>query len=428
MRSVQTLILGAGPSGLALAYQLQGNTLVLEKEARVGGLCRSTIIEGAAFDIGGHSFHTSHPEVDTLIDTLMDEPLSYQQRDARVFSHGTIIPYPFQKHFNQIPDVSMVEACEAGLRQANRHGSADNFEDYIVGRFGPGIAEHFMLPYNRKLWARDLRTISTEWTSERVADHRADSADEIRDGIRRPLHDASAVGYPQHGGFETIYESFVPHVPALEINQAVTHIDPLTRTAETASGERTAWDVLASTLPLPVLLRLIDGAPAELIAAADRLGYVSLRVLYMLTAEPLKTEMQRLYVASPDVPPHKIALNSNSSASLRANRHHAIMAEVSIPPGGRAPEDAAERTIRFLCDVGILKSPSDIAWHGHEDVRYAYPVYTHERGAIISQIKDWLAQRQIFTLGRFGEWEYINSDQCVAKALALGRELRARFP
>lgn len=428
MHHVQTLILGAGPSGLALAYQLQGDTLILEKEAQVGGLCRSVIVDGAAFDIGGHSFHTAHPEVESLIDDLMDEPLAYQQRDARVFSHGAIIPYPFQKHFNQIPDSSVVEACESGLRQASGPGSADNFEDYIVGKFGIGIAEHFMLPYNRKLWARDLRTISTEWTSERVADSSSAPTEAPRDGVRRPLHDASAVGYPQQGGFESIYQSFVPHVPALELNQSVTNINTQAKTAQTANGERTQWDILVSTLPLPLLLRLIDNAPAELIAAADRLGYVSLRVLYLLTAEPLQTGMQRLYVASPDVPPHKIALNSNSSASLRANRHHAIMAEISIPPGEKAPDDATERTIDFLCEIGILDAPSDILWRGHEDVRYAYPVYTHERAAIVRQIKDWLAQYQIFTLGRFGDWDYINSDQCVAKALAFGRELRDRFP
>jgi UDP-galactopyranose mutase len=76
----------------------------------------------------------------------------------------------------------------------------------------------------------------------------------------------------------------------------------------------------------------------------------------------------------------------------------------------------------------VLSSPDDIMWTGHVDVTYAYPVYTHERPGIIQAIKDWLAPHDIYTLGRFGEWEYINSDKCVAKGLALGRELRSLYP
>jgi len=46
----------------------------------------------------------------------------------------------------------------------------------------------------------------------------------------------------------------------------------------------------------------------------------------------------------------------------------------------------------------------------------------------VAEIKAWLAERDMYTVGRFGEWEYINSDKCVHKGLALGRELRERYP
>ena len=54
------LILGAGPAGLTFANKLkekgEKNFLVLEKENEVGGLCRSTDVDGAPFDIGGGHF------------------------------------------------------------------------------------------------------------------------------------------------------------------------------------------------------------------------------------------------------------------------------------------------------------------------------------------------------------------------------------
>lgn len=431
MRRVQALVIGAGPSGLSVAYALQGDTLVLEKESDVGGLCRSIQHEGGVFDIGGHSFHTPHPEVFELVQELLPGGLFLQQRDARVYSHRTLIPYPFQKYFDRLPDPEVVRACEEGLRNARRDGPPPaNFEEYILAKFGAGIAEHFMLPYNRKLWARDLKQISCDWTSERVAGARGEEERfETSGGKRRPLQPDTVVGYPRTGGFVEICRAFVPQIPALRLNTEVTRIDPHRRTATTADGRVYAWEFLVSTLPLPVLFRLIDGAPPELVQLTDRLEYLSLRVELLLTRRPLETPIQRIYCADPALPPHKIALNHNSSDHLRARPRHAIMAEVSVSPEKAVdPATIAPKTIEFLCDIGVLSSPDDIVWTGHVDVKYGYPVYTHGLARIVADLKEWLVQRHIYTLGRFGEWEYINSDRCIMKGLTLGRELRQRYP
>jgi protoporphyrinogen oxidase len=412
-----------------VAYALQGDTLVLEKESKVGGLCRSIHHDGGVFDIGGHSFHTPHPEVYELVNKLLDGGLYLQQRDARVFSHGTLIPYPFQRYYELLPDAEVVRACEEGLQQAQGNaGDAENFEEYIIRKFGQGIADHFMLPYNRKLWARDIKKISCEWTSERVAAPKGEKEQFQTDGgKRKPLQPDTRVGYPLNGGYEAIFEAFVPHLPGIRLNSTVVHIDPLARRALTADGHAYHYQFLVSTVPLPILLRLIEGTPPEIMALADRLEYMSLRVELLLTGRPLDT-LQRIYVADPEIPPHKIALNHNSSPELRARQHHAIMAEVSLSEEKAVDvEQIAPKTIDFLCSIGVLDSPADIIWTGHLDVKYAYPVYTHQRPELVAQIKSWLTEQDIYTIGRFGDWEYINSDKCVMKGLTLGRELRQRY-
>lgn len=430
MKAVGPLVIGAGPSGLAVAYSLQNNTLVLEKEATVGGLCRSIYHRGGVFDIGGHSFHTPHPEVYEIVQSLLEGGLDLQQRDARVFSHGVLIPYPFQKFFDHIPDPQVVQDCDEGLRNAlGTGGDAENFEEYIIRKFGQGIADHFMLPYNRKLWARDIKKISCEWTSERVAAPKGEKERfDTSGGKRKPLQPDTQVGYPRRGGFEEIYRSFVPHLGRVELNTTIVHIDPLAKVATSADGRQYPWQFLVSTMPLPILVRLVEGTPDEIIAMADRLEYMSLRVELLLVGRQLDTPIQRIYVADPDIPPHKIALNHNSSDYLRAQPCHAIMAEVSLSP--EKPVDVrsiAPKTIAFLQEIGILRSPSDVVWQGHVDVKYAYPVYTHDRPDLVRAIKAWMAQYDIYSLGRFGDWEYINSDKCVMKGLLLGRELRERY-
>src|SRR5690606_10904970 len=100
------------------AYALGGGTLILEKEAEVGGLCRSIKHGGGVFDIGGHSFHTPHANVYELVSDLLGDGLAHVQRDARVYSHGTLIPYPFQKFYDRLPDPDVVGQCDAGLQEA----------------------------------------------------------------------------------------------------------------------------------------------------------------------------------------------------------------------------------------------------------------------------------------------------------------------
>lgn len=430
MREVQALVVGGGPSGLAAAYALQGDTLVLEKESSVGGLCRSIHVGEGVFDIGGHSFHTPYPEVYELVQELMDDRLFLQQRSAWVYTHDALIPYPFQRFYDRIPDPRVVQECEEGLRAAGGSEDAGDFETYILRKFGKGIAEHFMLPYNRKLWARDIKNISTEWTKERVAGPKgAQETFDTQGGERKPLQPDTQVGYPPQGGYEELYKAFVPHIPAVERNQALVHVDPQAHIAITRDGSRYHYQFMVSTVPLPVMVRMVAGLDDSVIACADQLDYMSLRVELLLAGRRLETPVQRIYVADPAIYTHKIALNHNSSDSLRARPVHAIMAEVSL--SAEKPVDVeqiAPQTIDLLCALGILSSPEDIIWKGHVDVHYAYPVYTHRRPALVQAIKDALAPWDIYTLGRFGDWEYINSDKCVMKGLELGRALRARYP
>jgi protoporphyrinogen oxidase len=164
------LIIGAGPAGLALACHHQGPTQIIEAGREVGGLCRSIEFGGALCDTGGHSFHTPFPEVAVWVAELMAGNWEEQRRDARVWFNGAMIPYPFQQHLDHIGDARIADECRSAMPvSASTAAGSVHFEEWIERRFGAGIAHHFMLPYNRKLWARDLSTMDTDWVAERVA-------------------------------------------------------------------------------------------------------------------------------------------------------------------------------------------------------------------------------------------------------------------
>jgi len=280
-----------------------------------------------------------------------------------------------------------------------------------------------MLPYNRKIWARDLKRMSCEWVRERIAGAEAPS----QAARRQPLQSQSQVGYPAEGGFGAIFEALAERCGPIQMGQKVCAIDPLAKVARTTGGQTWAYDRLVSSMPLPALLRTIEGCPAELIADADRLEFVSLKVLLILVAAPLGDQPQRVYVADPAIPPHKVAFNHTSSPSLRARPVHAIMCEISYSPEKPAQSDEAltAATVDWLANAGLIGSREEVAETRVLDVRLGYPVYTHERPAILERIRAWLEPLDIHTIGRFGGWDYINSDACIWQGRQLAAQLAA---
>jgi protoporphyrinogen oxidase len=124
------------------------------------------------------------------------------------------------------------------------------------------------------------------------------------------------------------------------------------------------------------------------------------------------------------VPAHKIALNHNSSDYLRALPRHGIMAEVSCAQGAWPSDSALVRaTVTGLERMKILHSASELVTWRVLDARYAYPVPTHHRDGVVARARAWLRERNIETVGRFGEWAYINSDEAMQRGLRLGQSL-----
>ncbi len=421
--AADVVIIGAGPAGLAAALALGNNALVLERQHDIGGLSQSIEIDGAVFDLGGHSFHTPHEHVRDLVFGAVE--MYEQTRDARCFSYGSMIPYPFQKSFRQIDNPEVVAECIAGLEEADGGANSANFDEFILRRFGAGIAKHFMYPYNRKLWARDLRLLVADWVGERVAAPEGIKEKfDVSGGQRRPLQAGTTVAYPARGGFGEIFVALGRRVPNIQFGAHVTRVDPHKRVVYTNDGREYQWQHLISTMPINEFLKRLDYVPAEIEAAVARLDYLSLKLVLVVVGHPVDTEIQRIYSADEHIAAHKTAMNHNSSDYLRQKPHHGIMAEISYSPYKKMyREDTEAWVVDNLLEMGIIRDRSEVLQTRLIDAKYAYPVPTIDRNDIVRQVKDWLQEYNIYTVGRFGEWAYINSDEALHRGMVLGHQL-----
>lgn len=420
--SSPVVVLGAGPAGIGAALALDGAATVLESSGRAGGLSRSLVLDGAIFDLGGHSFHTPHPHVRDLVFGALE--MEEQRRDAWCWVRGDWIAYPFQKHVGDLADPVLRAACIADMASAPGGGGAAHFDAYIDARFGRAVADAFMRPYNRKLWGDDLSRLTTDWTGERVAG----STNEVErfvehGGARTPLQSDTRVAYPARGGFGAIFEALAARIGDLRLGTSVERIEVRTRTLTTNGGEVREWERLVSTLPLPALLAMVDNMPPSLIEAVAGLETVPTDLVMLVLEGQGPVDRQRVYTPDPEIPGHKIVLNHTSTRWLRDQPRHGIQVEVS----GARPHgaDVVERVVGDLVRIGLLRSRAEVRRAERLHLPFGYPKPTHARDTILRDVRAWLAAHGIEICGRFAEWAYINADEALARGLAVGARLGA---
>ena len=165
------IILGAGPAALSVAVRLkqcgEDSFLVLEKEKEAGGLCRSAMVDGAPFDIGGgHFLDVRRPKVNEFLFQFMPETeWDIYTRDSQIQLGGVLVHHPLEANIWELP-MDMQEDYLESISKAGCNQNVpmpDTFVEWIRWKLGDRITDDYMLPYNRKMFSDELNELGTYW-------------------------------------------------------------------------------------------------------------------------------------------------------------------------------------------------------------------------------------------------------------------------
>jgi UDP-galactopyranose mutase len=424
---VDQLIVGAGPTGLAAAYYLgqwapAHQTLLIEREANVGGWCRSISDKGFTFDFAGHIMFSNEPEVLRLYKLLLGENVHWQNREAWVYSKDVYTRYPFQGALYGLPPAVLKE-CLIGAIEAQNLAQAvmpapaapANFEEFIYRVWGKGVAKHFAVPYNEKLWAVPLKEMETSWLGGRVP---LPNLEQMIEGALEPtpapMGPNARFGYPLHGGFQALMEGFVPLIDAeMALGTKLVSLSPRDRLARLSDGRTLHYGKLVSTMPLPQLVAVCgDQAPAAVREAAASLRHVSVRCVNLGVARANVTDKHWIYYPE-DTVFHRIFVQGNASPHNNPPGGFGLTCEITYGPLKPLPADGQDLIDLCIADakrVGMLRDDDEMITTNQVDMPCAYVVYDHARAANVALIRDWLLSFDIVLAGRYSEWAYYNSD------------------
>ncbi len=436
MPEKKIVIIGAGPTGLGAAYRLQelgySNFVVLEAANKVGGLAASEKSpNGFIYDIGGHVLFSHYEYFDKLFDKLMGDDYQELVRESWVWMFDRFLPYPFQNNIKFLPPEIVLE-CLLGLIEAQKQpfdlSRFNNFEEFIYGVFGAGIAKYFMMPYNFKVWAHPPKMMNKEWIGERVSivDLKRVLGNVILNRDDVAWGPNSTFKYPRVGGTGEIYSRMQPYIQAqLRLNTRVTGIDADKHDVILENGERVHYDHLLSTAPLDqMILSMKDQVPAEISEHAARLQHSGSYIVGIGIRQPSPSKKCWMYFPEDNCPYYRLTYLSNYSPDVvpDTKTHYSLLAEISRSPYKPVDrETVVEDTIQGLINTRIISETDrkDIVDTYLIERDYTYPLPGLARDAALNAIHPYLESRDIYSRGRFGAWRYevANMDHSVAQGV-----------
>ncbi|MFZ1866061.1 MAG: FAD-dependent oxidoreductase [Polyangiales bacterium] len=416
MERTRTLILGAGISGLAFADSLaDGDYLVVEAEDEIGGYCRTIERDGFVWDYAGHFFHFRHPGIERyLLDRMGGQRVLRVQRESRIWYADRLIDFPFQKNIHQLPSGEH-EECLEGLR--NRPpGETTNFKDMLYSRYGRGIADKFLIPYNEKLYATDLERLDVE-AMGRFFPHA--SMEEILANAHTPTNEGynATFTYPAGGAIQYVHALAKDvRTDRIALGERVTRIDRARKVVVTRKRE-IGYEILVSSAPLVSLMDMCGIDYDSNVFSHNKVQVFNLG----FDAKGL-SGIHWIYYPQRDLSFYRVGFYDNIFGAKRMS----LYVEVGLARDQRlADQDRARlesRVLRGLERCGVVTNQRLVASH-EVMLDPAYVHVTAESDRRVAETKKLLGAQGIHTIGRYGSWTYCSIEDNIVEA----RELAARL-
>jgi protoporphyrinogen oxidase len=417
MDQTKYLIVGAGVSGLSFAnFVGSDDYLILESDTEIGGFCKTVVQDGFVWDYSGHFFHFKHKDMETyLLERMPPDEVRVIQKESAVRYRDGFVDFPFQKNIHQLPQEEFIECLyDLYFKDEGLDGSAPaNFKEMLYRKFGRGISEKFLIPYNEKLYATDLTRLDTD-AMGRFFPY-ADVADIIRN-FRQTNNTSynSTFTYPRGGAIQ--YVRALKHdVPDAKIafEEGLVSVDLENRVA-TTTKRQIRFEKLISSTPFPRLMKMtgLPHEPSDLTwnkvlvfnLGFDRKGWEKLHWVYF---------PERKYCF------YRIGFYDNIFNTDRMS----LYVELGYPADATVDvQGARTQVLADLESAGVIQGHQLVSEHNIV-LDPAYVHITRESTVQVQQARAALAEHGVYSIGRYGAWTYCSIEDNMIEARTLAREL-----
>ncbi|MCC6477507.1 FAD-dependent oxidoreductase [bacterium] len=435
-----TLILGAGPAGLAAGYYLSHSgfrPLLLEAADEPGGFARTYTHREFRYDAGAHRFHDKDPEITSDLKRLMGPRLLHARAPSQICWKNTFLDFPLSP-LDLIIKMGVGDISRAAWDLVRARCSRSKEQDHTLEtqalhRYGKAIANSFLIGYSEKLWGVPANRLLPEVSGGRLKGLTARTVFyELVKGKRsKTAHLDGSFYYPRNG-----YGEIADHLA-----EAIGRDNILTRrTISRISHDRgrlvsihidgvtlDADEVVSTLGPLRFLSLLDPKPPRDILDAASSLKFRDLLLVVVFLNRPRVSNNASIYFPSLQFPFTRLHEPKNRSPEMAPPNQTCVVVEIPCFPNDPIcllPHHViAENTIEQIESLNLFKGSEVIDTKIHY-LSSAYPVLEIGSEALVESVMNYLRGfENLHTVGRAGRFEYKH----VHDLMKQGKELAARL-
>jgi protoporphyrinogen oxidase len=435
MSTPNIVVLGSGMAGFGAAYRLHAEGIapvMYDKNAYYGGHTASFRYEtGFLFDVGPHISFTKDPRIQEIFAESVEQRFETVQINLNNYWRGHWPIHPVQLHLHGMPEDVIIKVITdfVEARQLPEE-SPKNYADWLLASFGRTFAELFPMQYTRKYHTTTADNMSTDWLGPRIY---RPSLEEVLRGAISPsaphVHYITHFRYPSDGGFMLYLNKFLP-MGNVKLNHELVSIDPRARVLKFSNGLVAQYDGLVSSVALPDMIRMIQGAPADVVEAARLLACSTCVLVNVGVDRADLSNAHMTYFYDEDICFTRLGFPHMLSAKNAPPGAGSIQAEVyfsdKYKPFTGSAEDWIEPVIADLRRCGLVREGDKILSRKAMFLRYANIIFDLDRAAALKTVHGYLDDLGIAYCGRYGDWGYMWTDESfksgeAAAEKALGR-------
>ena len=437
--------LGAGPAGLAAAYELikqNVKPVILERSTSVGGIARTECYKGYYFDIGGHRFFTKIDAIYSLWHEMLGKDFTKVRRKSRIYYNERLFDYPLNI-VNTLLNLGIFESIlilssylKANFRPYRKE---ETFEHWVSNRFGQRLYKTFFKSYTEKVWGIPCSNIQADWAAQRINQLSLTAA--VRNAFFGTQNARSLINefhYPVKGP-GMMWQRFKETIEAgggkVKLDSEVITIqhdkNRIFSVGYLNGDSRTEMPIkhLISSIPLGKLMLLLNPRPPkEVLSAANSLTHRALIIVVLIVDKQELFPDQWIYIHNPNVNVGRIQNFKNwSAAMVPTPQRTSVGLEYFCMEGDKlwktSDKELIELASRELSQLG-LADPDKILDGYVMRQPDAYPVYDLEYQKKLEVIKNYLSGfDNLQSIGRNGMHRYNNMDHSMHMGLMAAQNI-----
>ena len=364
-------IIGGGVAGLGCALFLQdgGHRVdVFEQAPEMGGLAGSFDFDGIPAEKYYHFICRDDEDLVSLLPRLgLADEIEWRPGRMGFFYDGRLYPFGTPWDLLRFRPLSLGDRLRFGLNVAVSRSAAswERYEsvtarDWLIAQIGERAYRVIWEPLLRIKFGSYADRISASWIWHRI--HRVARS-------RPHVLARERLGFLKRGTMiliERLTSLLSSRGAGLFPSSAVTKILVETGAARATgivvNGAERPYDAVISTVPLPVLSRLLSETAAARIDLIDRIQYISIVCLVMKLRRPV-TDAFWVNVNDPRIPFNGFIEYTNLNPRRDAGEPYLLYVPFYLPPGDpRLRQPDAELLAECLDGLRIIRPDVDPSW------------------------------------------------------------------